>query len=186
MDIPEYTRTWVLEASEPYIPYRAQLLLTPVAADSTLLDTGPFIQGLLKGLAGREDEVLARHDKAYRWIHRFAMPADLGITRTTKGAAPLVDDLLANLREDGTFPIKIMIPKAFGGSGEAGQDWIICDFTVILYALAKMTDCDPALDPAWENLQALAGESFYSCCGSIPKLKGSGPRGVCAPTPTCR
>lgn len=181
MDIPEHTKEWLLEAPEPYIRYRAQKLLTPEAADASQLDTDPFIQGHLESLAGWRNQVLARHDKADLWIHRLAMLADLGATRKTKGAASLVEDLLSNFREDGTFPINIMIPKAFGGSGEAGQDWIICDFPVILYALAKMTGCDPVLDSAWEKLQTLAGENFYPCCGSIPKFKGPGPRGGMCP-----
>lgn len=181
MDIPEDTKSWLLEAPEPCIRYRAQLLLTPENADPVLLDTGAFIQGHLKSLAGWRDEVLARHDKADLWIHRLAMLADLGVTRDTGGAALLVDDLMSNLRDDGSFPISIMIPKAFGGSGEANQDWIICDFPVILYALAKMTGCDTALNPAWEKLQALAGENYYPCCGSIPKFKGPGPRGGMCP-----
>jgi len=52
---------------------------------------------------------------------------------------------------------------------------------VILYALAKMTGCDPALDSAWNKLQALVGDTFYPCCGSIPKFKGPGPRGGMCP-----
>jgi len=125
MDIPDRTKAWLLEAPEPYIRYRVQLLITPGRADTTLLDTDPFIQGHMESLVGWRDEVLARHDKADLWIHRLAMLADLGVTRETEGAVPLVEDLLSNFREDGTYPISIMIPKAFGGSGEAGKNWII-------------------------------------------------------------
>jgi hypothetical protein len=108
------------------------------------------------------------------------MLADLGVTRATKGAVRVVESLLGNIKSDGSFPINIMIPKAFGGSGQANQDWIICDFPVILYALALMAPGEGRIAPAIDKLMGLAGDKYYPCCGSIPGFKGPGPKkGMC-------
>ncbi len=187
MALPVETKKWLLDAPEPYIRYQAQLLLRPDDADPSLLDTDPFIQENLRIISAWRSEVLARHDKPDLFFHRLSMLADLGVTRETRGAAPVIDSLLKNFTDDGSFLVNIMIPKAFGGTGAVHADWIICDFPVTLYALLRMTgaprrgpDADSRLAAAVKKLEGLAGEEYYPCCGSIPKFKGPGPRnGMC-------
>jgi hypothetical protein len=180
MNLSEETAAWLLAAPEPYIRYQAQRLLAPKKADPALLDDDPFIKENLRIVSGWRKEVLARHDKVDLFIHRLAMLADLGVTRETEGAGPIVEDLLGNIAGDGTFLIDIMIPKVFGGTGEAHRDWIVCDFPVIVYALLRMAGDDPRLAPAVKKLEGLAGEKYFPCCGSIPKFKGPGPKnGMC-------
>jgi len=180
MKIPEKTEAWLLDAPEPYIRYQAQRLFDPGSADRGLLDDDPFIQRNLAIAGGWRSEVVTRHDKPDLFFHRLAMLADLGVTSETRGVASLVEDLIGNFAPDGTFPVNIMIPKAFGGSGEAHPDWVVCDFPVTLYALLLMTGGDARLKPAVQKLMDLAGESFYPCTGSIAKFKGPGPRnGMC-------
>lgn len=174
MTLPPETQDWLLSAPQPYIRYQAQRLLTPQQADPALLANDPFICENLDILTGWRTQVLARHDKPDLFIHRLAMLADLGLTGAIPVAVPLIEDLLSNLAPDGTFPINILIPKAFGGSGEAHSDWVICDLPVVVYALLRMTGGDPRLDNAVDKLAALAGERYYHCCGSIPKFKGPG------------
>ena len=181
MNLTDTSTSWLLSAPEPYIRYQALALLRPAEADSALLDADPFIQANIEAVAGWKDEVLARHDKADLFIHRLAMLAELGVTGATKGMGPILESLLAAIAPDGSFPIQIMIPKAFGGSGEARDDWIICDFPTILYALASMAPEDPRLEAAYGKLRSLSGETFYPCCGSIPKFKGPGPKGGMCP-----
>jgi hypothetical protein len=181
MKIPKETREWLLEAPEPYILYQAQRLLTPDSADPMLLDRDPFIQRNLELISSWRTDVLERHDKPGLFIHRLAMLADHGVTVETKGVRKIIDGLMKNIGKDGSFLINISIPKAFGGSGEAHRDWIICDFPVVLYALLRMTGADQRLDPAVEKLKGLVGPEFYPCCGSIPKFKGPGPRGGMCP-----
>lgn len=180
MHLPKETQAWLLDAPEPYIRYQAERLLRPKAADRSLLDRDPFVRSNLKILAGWRKDVLARHDKPDLFIHRLAMLADLGVTRETAGAGPIVDSLLDNVAGDGTILINIMIPEVFGGSGQAHRDWIICDFPVVVYALLRMAGGDARIRPAVKKLIGLAGEEYYPCCGSIPKFKGPGPRnGMC-------
>jgi hypothetical protein len=180
MNLSKETKTWLLAAPEPYIRYQAQRLITPTKAEHALLDDDPFIRENLRIISGWRDEVLTRHDKADLFIHRLAMLADLGVTRATAGAGPLIENLLANIAPDGSFLVNIMIPPAFGGSGEAHPDWIICDLPVVVYALSQMAGKDARIRPAIKKLVQLAGEEYYPCCGSIPKFKGPGPRnGMC-------
>ena len=90
MDLPKDTQTWLLEAPEPYIRFQAERLLRPKTADRTLLDQDPFVRSNLKILAGWRKDIIPRHDKPDLFIHRLAMLADLGVTRETAGAGPLV------------------------------------------------------------------------------------------------
>jgi hypothetical protein len=180
MNLSAETKAWLLAAPEPYIRYQAQRLLMPKKAEPSLLDDDPFIRENLRIISGWRNEVLTRHDKADLFIHRLAMLADLGVTRDTAGAGPLIEDLLANITPDGSFLVNIMIPQAFGGSGKAHPDWIICDLPVVVYALSQMAGKDARIRPAVKKLINLAGEEYYPCCGSIPKFKGPGPRnGLC-------
>ncbi len=181
MKLPESTKTWLLEAPEPYIRYQALALLDPDNADPGLLDADPFIRTNIDAVSRWKDEVLARHDKAELFIHRLALLAELDVNGGTMGMGPVLEGLLSNIAPDGSFPIQIMIPKAFGGSGEAHEDWIICDFPTILYSLSMMAPEDDRLDRAYDKLRSLAGESFYPCSGSIPKFKGPGPKGGMCP-----
>ncbi len=181
MKIPKETREWLLAAPEPYILYQAQRLLAPGSAEPALLDRDPFIRENLERVSAWRTDVLERHDKPGLFIHRLAMLADLGVTPETRGARKIIEGLVKNAGKDGTFLINIAIPKAFGGTGEPHRDWIICDFPVVLYALLKMTDADPSLDPAVKKLEGLAGAGYYPCCGSITKFKGPGPRGGLCP-----
>jgi hypothetical protein len=180
MTLTNDTKEWLLEAPEPYIRYQAQLLLEPGKADHSLLDRDPFIQAGLKAASGWKDEILQRHDKPDLFIHKLAMLADLGVTKETKGASRIVEGLLGRIAEDGSLRIKISVPVAFGGSGLANEDWLICDFPVILYALLRMAPGDARLEPAVDKLLSLGDGEYYPCCGSIAKFKGPGPRnGMC-------
>lgn len=174
------TKDWLLDAEEPYIRFLAQRYIDPSNADRSLLDSDPFIWENLSIIEGWKAETLARHDKPDLFMHRLAMLADLGVTKETKGAGPIVESLLSNIETDGSFRLNIMIPTVFGGTGEVHADWVICDFPVIAYALSRMVPDDSRLEPAIEKLLQLKGESFYPCCGSIPKFKGPGPKnGMC-------
>lgn len=175
------TADWLLSAPEPYIRFQALSLIQPEEADPRMLNDDPFIRANIEAVSGWKDEVLARHDKADLCMHRLAMLAELGVTRETSGMAPVIEGLLESIGSDGSFLINIMIPKAFGGSGETHEDWVICDFPAYLYAMAVMAPGDSRLEPAYSKLKSLAAESFYPCAGSIPKFKGPGPRGGMCP-----
>jgi hypothetical protein len=181
MTLPKETKTWLLESPEPYIRYQALRLLKPDEADPTLLDDDPFIRENIEIIAGWKESILERHNKPDIFIHRLAMLADLGVTLKTRTVRPLVKDLLKNISKDGTFLIKISIPTIFGGTGEPTKEWIICDFPVVVYALLRMGVDDERLMRATRKLMELSGDQYYSCCGSIPKFKGPGPRGGMCP-----
>lgn len=181
MRLTAATRQWLLEAPEPYIKYQALRLLRPEDADPGILNDDPFVQENLALISQWSDEVLTRHDKPGLFMHRLAMLADLGVTAETTGVAPIAAELLSNFTGEGAFPIGISIAKAFGGSGETSREWILCDLPVTIYALLRMGVSDARLDRGVTKLVELAGESYYPCCGSIPKFKGPGPRGGMCP-----
>jgi hypothetical protein len=179
--ITSETREWLLAAPEPYIRYNAQRLCAPETADASLLDDDPMVAGTVAAIKTWRENAVTRHDKPDLFFHQLAMLADLGVTTATTGVADLVEELLSNFAEDGTFPIPIMIPKVFGGTDETTHDWVICDLPVTVYALLRMGVDDPRLDRAVARIEGLVGEEFYPCCGSIPKFNGPGPRGGLCP-----
>jgi hypothetical protein len=181
MNVPPATRQWLLAAPEPYIRYQVLRLLEPERADTGLLDEDPFIGETIRGLADWREDTLTRHDKPGHFLHRLAMLADLGVTARTDGAGPLVKQLLTNIRSDGSFPIRIMLPTVFGGSGEAEENWLICDFPLVVYTLLQMTGLTAELQRSLELLASLAGHEHYTCGGSIPRFKGPGLRGEVCP-----
>ncbi|MFA6505094.1 MAG: hypothetical protein WCT14_03290 [Treponemataceae bacterium] len=179
--LSEKAIAWLLDAPETYIRYQALLFLKPEEADPRLLDGDPFIRRNIQEVALWRDSILERHDKPDLFIHRLAMLADLGVTPATEGMRSIIDNLLANINQEGVFPIAISIPTAFGGTGRPSKEWLICDFPVVVYALLRMGIKDDRLEKAAGRLVELAGAEFYPCCGSIPKFKGPGPKGGMCP-----
>jgi hypothetical protein len=181
MKIPAQTKKWLLDAPEPYIRYQAQRLLTPERADPELLRDDPFIRENIEYIAGWRDDTLSRHDKPDHFLHRLSMLAVLGVTIDTPGMGRIAEDLGNNIGDDGSFPVNIIIPTAFGGTGEASPNWIICDFPSALFSLAELGVTGDKIEKGFAKLQSLAGDDYYTCCGSIPKFKGPGKRGEVCP-----
>lgn len=186
MDDPESElAAWLLAAPEPAIRYQAQLYLDASTADPALVARDPFVLANIESVSTWNETILTRHDQPGLFIHRLAMVADLGLRIDTPGLTellePLVEGMLGNVTDEGSFPVRMLIPRAFGGSGEESSEWVICDLPVTVYALAKMGVDDPRLDRAIDFLGSLAGGTHYSCCGSIPRFSGPGPRGGMCP-----
>lgn len=74
-----------------------------------------------------------------------------------------------------------MIPPVFGGNGKPAENWVICDFPAIVYALRQMGVADPRVEAAIAKLESVVGQEYYPCCGSMPSFKGPGPRGGMCP-----
>ncbi|MHA1657128.1 MAG: hypothetical protein ACTSWT_11505, partial [Candidatus Heimdallarchaeota archaeon] len=80
---------------------------------------------------------------------------------------------------EGAFQIMINVPKAFGGSGEDEQSWMLCDAPTVLYALIKMGwGEDSRIQKAVNHLKGLIRENGWPCAADsiFGKFKGPGKR----------
>ncbi|MCG8571131.1 MAG: hypothetical protein MJB14_13440 [Spirochaetes bacterium] len=176
MKIPVSTRKWLIESEIPYIRYNAKKFFNPTnKINKKELYSDPFIQENIKLLNGWKTEILKRHNDSGLLIHRLALLADLGIEAEDQQMKSIIMNILSTFNQQCIPELLIEIPKAFGGSGEPGLSWIICDYPVVLYALLKMKAQSEELRKSVKQLRNLVADNGYRCLGSIPKFKGPGP-----------
>lgn len=164
-----------------FITYQAQRLFCSDQADPGLLMGDPFIQGIIESLEDWPQEVMKAHNRPQLAMHRLALLADLGVTRDYPG----IEDILAYLEtqmDDQGIPLsKVLMPKAFGGSGEVEPMWFICDFPMILYSMEKMGHPSTKLALGMDYLESLIRDNGFPCVTCSPKIKGPGSKAHSCP-----
>ncbi len=86
--------------------------------------------------------------------------------------AEVLERVLAHPSAEGLPQILTVISPAFGGSGQAGFTWMLCDAPLILFSLARMgLDGDERVSRAVEYLRGLARSNGWPCAVS-PTLGG--------------
>lgn len=174
MKIPETTIGWLLETGSPAVRYNTRLLTGEGNTDRTELLKDPLVIECVEALKYWNEEVLERHNKPDLLIHRLALLAGLGVKSEDPGVPGIIETIMTNVNEEGVPEITIRIPKAFGGSGMPERAWIICDYPVVLYALAAMGVKHEAVDKAVGFLTSLVDNNGCRCRGSFPKFRGPG------------
>lgn len=120
---------------------------------------------------------LKRHNDAKHIIQKIGFLADIGLTRRIPAIAGIAEKLLSRQSEEGAFLTQIFIPKRFGGSDSAEWMWMLCDFPLIVHALAAFGFAgDPRVIKAMDFLASLVRDNGWPCTASIPKFKGPGKR----------
>jgi hypothetical protein len=171
--IPRSTIEWLLESDIPRIRFAAQKLFTPEAAMYTAdagttastahLSKDQLITRLVASLAEWKDEVLKQHNKPDLCMHRLCILADMGVTVDFEPIRPVIETILESFHENDVPTIKILIPRAFRGSGEVERAWIICDYPQILYSLLKMGVRTEQTQRSRNFFAGLAHENGFPC-----------------------
>lgn len=175
---------WLLESDEPWTRYRlmVDLLDRPmddadVQATRAEMLAHPQVQILIKDAATWGDRALRRHNDASHTIYKFSTLADFGVQATDPGMLSGIDAVMAHQALEGAFQTVVSIPKRFGGSGEGGWTWILCDAPTLLYSLLSMgLGHDPRVTQAVDHLIGLADQNGWRCVAApdLGRFRGPG------------
>ena len=176
---------WLLESDEPWTRYRTlvDLLDRPeddleVQAARAEMLAHPQVQGLIAETATWPGYPLKRHNDAKHAIYRFSTLADFGVRADDSGMSTGIEAVMAHQSPEGAFQTIVLIPKAFGGTGEEMWTWMLCDAPTLLYPLLAMgLGDDERVQRAVEHLVGLVDENGWRCVAAPElgkKFKGPG------------
>ena len=138
------TIDWLLEG-EPWIRYRTRLDLLMATGDDPLVQydyealiSDPKIQQLIEELQKWPGKPIKKHNDADLLLHKLSFLADTGIKTDHKPVREILEKVMRNKSEEGPFEVVLNMPAHFGGAGNEGLSWILCDAPSILYAMVRM------------------------------------------------
>ena len=135
------------------------------------------IQDLIETCQKWPNPPLKRHNDAKHPLHQMHILLDFGLDRSDRPIQHIANKIMMYQSGDGPFLSQNLIPKQFGGSGEPGMSWILCDTPLLLHFLiragyAKETGVQSAVD----HLASVVDDNGWRCKGSVPKFQGPGNR----------
>jgi hypothetical protein len=174
---------WLLEG-EPWIEYRTRLdLLGQSEEDAQVISArnsmlaSTQVRNLLAELSEWPGTVISSHKSAGQPFHKLTFVSDLGLKAKDPGMDIITGRVLALQSTEGPFQLSMNIPTHFGGSGEDGQAWALCDAPLSLYALGKFgLDDKPEIKLAAKYLVGLLRDNGWPCAVSkeLGKFRGPG------------
>ena len=177
---------WLLTSDEPWTRYRALVDLLELPGNSAEVEAArdemlnhPQVQLLIEGASSWPGYALTRHNDAKHPIYKLSTLADFGIKVTDEGLREVVEAVLSHQSPEGAFESQIMIPRAFGGSGQESWSWVLCDSPTLLYSLLAMGLGETAsTQRALDHLIGLVEENGWRCVASpdLGNFKGPGKR----------
>jgi len=185
---------WLLEG-DPWVVYHTRIDLLHEDRESLQVQKAhneimvhENILRLIAELTSWPGEALRNHKSSGSLLHKLTFLADLGFRSDDPQIAPILQKIKSNAAEEGPFQIMVNIPKAFGGTGEDGLSWMLCDASSTLYALAEMGEVDDkSVVSAANYLAGLVRESGGWPCAASSKLgrfRGPGRKGDPCPYAT--
>jgi len=174
---------WLL-STNPWTEYRTRVDLLGhsndnsevIAARSNLL-SHPLVAGLLNEIQDWPGETITNHKNASLLIHKLVFLADLGLKKDDAGIRSALPGIFSHISPESPLQIKINIPTHFGGSGQDGWGWVLCDTPSLTYALATFgLQDDPRIVSAVDHLAGLVHSNGFPCAGSpeIGRFHGPG------------
>ncbi len=137
----------------------------------------PMIRVIIEECLQWPGYALKRHNDAKHILQKIGFLADIGLTKDIEEIRGIGEKLLAHQDGDGAFLTTVYLPRQFGGNDRADWTWMLCDFPLILHALAAFGfNRDPAVVRGMDFLASLVRENGWPCAASIPKFKGPGKR----------
>jgi hypothetical protein len=178
---------WLLESDEPWTRYRTLLDLLDRPEDDPGVQAAraemlahPQVRGLIAEAATWPGYALKRHNDAKHAIYKFSTLADFGVRAEDPSILAGIEVVMTHQSPEGAFQTVVLIPKAFGGTGEETWTWMLCDTPTLLYALLGFGLRDhPAVQRAVEHLTSLIRDNGWPCAASPDmgsKFKGPGRR----------
>jgi hypothetical protein len=175
---------WLLASDEPWTRYRTlvELLGRPeqdakvIAAREGML-AHPQVKALISDLGTWGDRPLKRHSDASHPIYGLSTLADFGMRADDDGVLAKLEAVLAHQSPEGAFQTLVNIPRTFGGSGEDGWSWMVCDAPTLLYGLQTMgLGGDARVRRAMAYLAGLVDENGWRCVAApdLGSFRGPG------------
>lgn len=177
---------WLLRSSEPWTRYRTLVdLLNRPEADADVqaarqaMLAHPQVHALVAQACTWGDRPLRRHNDASYPIYALSTLVDFGLRAGDPGLGPAVEAVLAHQSPEGAFQSLVNIPPAFGGTGEDGWTWMVCDAPTLLYALAGLGLAEDArVQQAAGHLAGLVSDNGWRCVAApeLGRFHGPGSR----------
>jgi len=184
---------WLLEG-DPWVKYKTQtdLLNQPedtqqVSLSKKEMINHPKIQTILEELTNWPGPIISSHKSANQYFHKLSFIADLGIKKDEPHIKEVIKKIFEHKSAEGPFQIPMKISKRYGGTGETGWAWALCDAPTILYSMAKFgLDKDQQIQKAVKYLVGLVRENGWPCSVSkeLGKFRGPGRKGAPCPYAT--
>lgn len=178
--------------SEGWLKYAIQInLLHSKKEDQTeLLKTAlsdPKIQYALKDVEAYHNTRISNHKDPMLPIQRLLFLLDLGFDTSISEIKTAIDEILSHKDSNGVYYSMINVPKQFGGTGEDGFGWSLCDAPNLLLALIKAgVPYETNIKPGVDFLVSLCKENGCPCVVSpeLGKFRGPGKKDDCCPYST--
>lgn len=166
---------WVAHATRRDLLGEGETSPGRVAARQAMLDD-PQVRGLLASLSAWPEPALKSHKSAGHPLHLLAFAAEIGLRQGDPGMDAVIERVMEHPSPDGPLQILIEISPAFGGSGNPGFSWMLCDAPLVIFSLARMgLSEDPRVRMAVEYLTGLVRSNGWPCAVSPELGKWHGP-----------
>ena len=182
----------LLDRSENWLKYAIRLHLCHEPKD-TLVDirnaalADSHLRGYLSDVKNFHGTLVSNHKNPDLPIHKLLFLLDLGFDREVPEIQAAVDEILNHRDGHGIYQSMTNVPKHFGGSGEDGFSWCLCDAPLLLLALLKAgMDYTEFIKPGIDHLISLSRENGFPCSVSpeLGKFRGPGRKDDCCPYAT--
>jgi hypothetical protein len=135
------------------------------------------VRALIDRAAAWPGSALKRHNDAQHPIYALSTLADFGLDARDPGMDAAIEAVIAHQAPEGAFMSLLNIPVRFGGTGEDGWTWMLCDAPTLLYSLLVFgMGGDPRVQRGVEHLVGLVDENGWRCRGSesVGRFRGPG------------
>lgn len=174
---------WLLNADEPWTRFRTlvDLLEQPINSTDVLsarlaMLNHPQVIGLIEKASTWPGYPLKRHNDAKHPLYAISTLADFGLQAADPGMGEIISSILDHQSPEGMFETPVLIPRAYGGTGQEMWTWMLCDSPTLVYSLLAfgINDRQDALN----HLSSLVAENGWRCQAApdLGKFKGPGRR----------
>ena len=140
--------------------------------EDTLKD--PRIEAIISECLRWPGPPMRRHSDSGHILHKIAFLADIGLTTEEQPIRLIADRLLGHRSEEGALQSNLLIPEAFGGSGDECLGWVTCDAPTLIYSLLRLGVVDSDVEAALDHALSLVRDSGFPCRSSFPGFYGPG------------
>lgn len=181
---------WLLQG-EPWVVYntRRDLLHQSPESDGVSFARSEMVshqqvKQLIEDVKELHAVVLNSHKSAGHPIHKLSFLADIGLDRTDEAIAAVAEGIMQHQSDQGPFQVLMNIPAHFGGTGNDGFAWALCDAPLLLYSLVRFGfGDDERVQQGIRHLAGLAKDNGWPCVVSAELGKFRGPGKKSDPCP---
>ncbi len=118
---------------------------------------------------------ITRHNDATLLIHKLAFLADWGLDASDERISAISRRILETPSPEGALQSLVQVSATFGGSGDSGMGWMLCDAPLLLYSMLSFgLGGEPEVEAAIDHLIGCVSPNSWRCLNSTPKFRGPG------------